>query len=272
MPDSGQAPAPEWLPKTIACTMEGKVALLRLSRPGKRNALNIEMIEGLHRFYADPPSGVRAVVLYGEGETFSAGLDLSDVQAHDATEGVFFSRRWHRAFAAMESGEVPTIAVLHGAVIGGGLELAAAAQIRIAEPSTFYALPEGQRGIFVGGGGSVRIPRLIGAARMMDMMLTGRTYGAAEGMSIGLSQYQTGAGEGLGMALEMARRIADNARLSNFAIMQALPRIAEIDPASGYLMESLMSSIAASDGEAKERLTGFLEKRAAKVKHTPKAG
>src|SRR3546814_2970966 len=107
---------------------------------------------------------------------------------------------WYAAFRHIQFGRVPVIAVLHGAVIGGGLELAAATHVRIAEPSSFYALPEGQRGIFVGGGGSVRIPRLIGVARMMDMMLTGRVYDAAEGHAIGLSQYLVGKGEEIGRA------------------------------------------------------------------------
>ena len=69
---------------------------------------------------------------------------------------------WHRVFERVQFGRVPVVAVLHGAVIGGGLELAAAAHVRVAERSAFYALPEGQRGIFVGGGGAVRLPRLIG--------------------------------------------------------------------------------------------------------------
>ena len=87
---------------------------------------------------------------------------------------------WHRAFDHLQFGRVPVVAVLHGAVVGGGLELACAAHVRVAETSTFYALPEGQRGIFVGGGASVRVPRLIGAHRMADMMLTGRVYSAEE--------------------------------------------------------------------------------------------
>ena len=89
------------------------------------------------------------------------------------------------------------ISVLKGAVVGGGLELASTTHIRVAETSTFYALPEGQHGLFVGGGGSVRIPRLIGAHRMADMMLTGRVLTAEEGHALGLSHYLTGPGEGL---------------------------------------------------------------------------
>ena len=97
------------------------------------------------------------------------------------------------------------VAVLHGAVVGGGLELAAAAHVRVAERSAFYALPEGSRGIYVGGGGSVRLPRLIGVARMMDMMLTGRTYSAEEGQAMGLSHYLVEPGEGFAKGLELAQ-------------------------------------------------------------------
>jgi enoyl-CoA hydratase/carnithine racemase len=255
------------LPNSIRVEIKGTVAVLSLARPAKRNALNVEMIEGLRAFFGQPPAGVRAVVLRGDGEHFCAGLDLADIKEQDATEGVFHSRLWHRAFAAIESGDLPVVSVLQGAVIGGGLELAAATHIRVAEPSAFYALPEGQRGIFVGGGGSVRIPRLIGVARMMDMMLTGRTYGAADGGAAGLSQYVVEAGAGDERALLLAGKMAGNARMTNFAVLQALPAIAAAGPAVGYLTESLISSIAASDGEAKERLAEFLDKRATKISH-----
>ena len=130
---------------------------------------------------------------------------------------------------------MPVVAVLHGAVVGGGLELAAAAHIRVAERSAYYALPEGSRGIYVGGGASVRLPRLIGVSRMMDMMLTGRTYSAEDGQAIGLSHYLVEPGTGLAKGIELAERIATNAPLTNFAVMHVLPRIAESDPASGYL-------------------------------------
>jgi enoyl-CoA hydratase/carnithine racemase len=140
--------------------------------------------------------------------------------------------------------------------------------VRVAEHSAYYALPEGSRGIYVGGGGSVRLPRLIGVARVMDMMLTGRTYSAEEGQVMGLTTYLVEPGKGMAKGLELAARIAANAPLTNFAVMQALPRIAESDPASGYAMEALMSAIAQADGEAKARLKAFLEKRGPKVTRT----
>ncbi len=154
---------------------------------------------------------------------------------------------------------------MHGAVVGGGLELAAAAHVRVAERSAYYALPEGSRGIYVGGGGSVRLPRLIGVARVMDMMLTGRTYSAEEGQAIGLSTYLAEAGKGFAKGLELALRIAGNAPLTNFAIMQALPRTAEMAPAAGLTVEALMTAIAQSDPQAKRRLKDFLEKRGPKA-------
>jgi enoyl-CoA hydratase/carnithine racemase len=255
------------LPASLHIELRDEVAVLRLSRPEKRNALDDVTVRGIHHFFDDLPAGTRAVVIHGEGDHFSAGLDLSSLRTRSTEEGVAHSRRWHRAFERIEFGEVPVVVALHGAVVGGGLELAASAHIRVAERGAFYALPEGTRGIYVGGGASVRLSRLIGTARMMDMMLTGRTYGAEEGVALGFSQYFVEPGEALPRAIEIARRATENAPMTNFAIMQALPRIAQTDPDTGLLMESLMSAIAQGSDEAKSRLAAFLEGRAAKVVH-----
>jgi len=263
---SDQVPS---LPSSLAAERHGAVAILRLNRPEKRNALDDETIIGIETFFTSLPEGIGAVLLAGAGEHFSAGLDLSELQERDVKQGIAHSGLWHRAFGKIQFGKVPVVAVLHGAVVGGGLELAAAAHVRVAERSAYYALPEGSRGIYVGGGGSVRLPRLIGVARMMDMMLTGRTYSAEEGQAFGLSTYLVEPSKGFAKGLELATRIAGNAPLTNFAVMQALPRIAEMDPASGYAMEALMSSIAQADAEAKARLKDFLEKRAPKVTRDP---
>jgi (methylthio)acryloyl-CoA hydratase len=257
------------LPASLKAERRDKVAILTLARPHKRNALDDETIIGIESFFTSLPDGIGAVLLHGEGEHFSAGLDLSELEERDITQGIAHSRLWHRAFEKIQFGKVPVVAVLHGAVVGGGLELAASTHVRVAERSAYYALPEGSRGIYVGGGGSVRLPRLIGVARMMDMMLTGRTYSAEEGQTMGLTTYLVEPGNGFARGLELAARIAGNAPLTNFAVMQALPRIAEADPASGYAMEALMSAIAQADPEAKARLKDFLEKRAPKVKRGP---
>ncbi len=253
------------LPPSLAAERRGAIAILRLSRPEKRNALDDGTVLGIESFFTRLPEGIKAVVVHGQGEHFSAGLDLSELTERDTAQGVEHSRMWHRAFQQIEFGKVPVVAVLHGAVVGGGLELAAAAHIRVAEKSAYYALPEGSRGIYVGGGASVRLPKLIGVSRMQDMMLTGHSYSADEGLAIGLSHYVVDVGAGLAKGIELAERIAQNAPLTNFAVMHVLPRIAESDPASGYLAESLMAAIAQGSDEAKARLKDFLEKRGTKV-------
>ena len=246
----------------------GPVLHVRLNRPAKRNSVSDELLAQLHTVWlhlAALQPEVKAAILSGEGAHFCAGLDLSEVSERNVTQAVHHSRSWHACFDAIQYGPVPVVAVLHGAVVGGGLELASSAHIRVAEASAFYGLPEGTRGIFVGGGGSVRISRLIGVARMTDMMLTGRVFDAAEGQQHAISNYLVGEGEGLAQALALAQKIATNAPLSNYAITQALPRIADLPASDGLFMEALISSIAQGDEAAKERVRAFLEKRAAKV-------
>ena len=241
------------------------VTHLRLMRPAKRNAINDALIAQIHTAAVNLPESTKALVVSGEGAHFCAGLDLAELSERSVAEGVLHSRSWHAAFDQLQFGRVPVIAVLHGAVVGGGLELATSAHLRVAERSAYYGLPEGQRGIFVGGGGSARIPRLIGVARMTDMMLTGRVLDADEGQAAGLSNYLVDDGKGLAKGLELAARVATNAPLSNFAVMQALPRIADLSQSDGLFVESLMASIAQGDDAAKSRVRAFLEGRAGKV-------
>lgn len=243
-----------------------EVAVIRLARTAKRNALSDGLILALRDLFEQMPASVRAAVIDGDGPHFCAGLDLSELRERDAGQGLHHSRMWHAALDRVQYGPVPVIAALHGAVVGGGLELASACHIRVADASTFYALPEGSRGIFVGGGGAVRIPKLIGVARMTDMMLTGRVYDAQEGERVGLAQYLVPEGQAFDKALELALRVAQNAPLTNYALMHALPRIAEQPADQGLFTEAMMAAIAQSAPEAKQRLADFLEGRAAKVR------
>ena len=252
----------------IHLEMQGSVAVVRLTRPTKRNALNDGLIASLRHIFENLPQEARAAVVAGDGDHFCAGLDLSELKERDAGEGLYHSRSWHAALDRVQSGPVPVIAALHGAVVGGGLELASACHIRVADESTFYALPEGTRGIFVGGGGAVRIPRLIGVARMTDMMLTGRVYNAQDGERIGMAQYLVPTGTAFDKAMEIAQRVATNAPLTNYALMHALPRIAEQPADQGFFTEAMMAAIAQSAPEAKQRVRDFLEGKAAKVAKT----
>ncbi len=249
----------------LQISIDGPVIHVRLNRPAKRNSISDPLIQQLHTCFINLPEGVKAAVISGEGSHFCAGLDLSELVERDIGSAVLHSRMWHAAFDAIQFGRVPVVAVLHGAVVGGGLELASSCHIRVAEASAYFGLPEGQRGIFVGGGGSVRVPRLIGVARMSDLMLTGRVFDADEGAQMGLVNYVVPEGEGLAKGIALAQRIATNAPMSNYAVTHVLPRIADQAQADGLITESLMAAVAESTPEAQDRLRAFLEGRAGKV-------
>jgi enoyl-CoA hydratase/carnithine racemase len=234
------------------------VAVLTLNRPAKRNALDDATVLGLGQFFLSPPRWARAVVLAAEGDHFSAGLDLNELKQRDALEGLHHSRMWHHAFATIEMGAVPVVSALKGAVIGGGLELASATHLRVADATTYFALPEGQRGLFVGGGASVRVPRLIGVHRMTDMMLTGRRISASEAADLGLVHYLTDEGQALTTALDLASTIAANSPVTNFAVLQALPRIARSAPDDGFFLEALVAGVAQSTEHAQSQMGAFL--------------
>lgn len=251
--------------RLVTLEIDGAIATITLNRPEKRNALSLRVVEHLRDCFASLPSSVRVAILAGAGPHFSAGLDLSELSETTAAEGMQHSLAWYEAFGKIQFGRIPVIGVLQGAVVGGGLELASSLHVRVAEESTYFGLPEGQRGIFLGGGGSVRVSKLIGFSRVTEMMLTGHVVDAREGLAIGLAHYVTPAGEGLRKARELADKIASNAPLSNFAILNALPLIAEQPMAHGLLTEALMATVTQSAPEAKERVNAFLQKRAGKV-------
>jgi enoyl-CoA hydratase/carnithine racemase len=248
----------------LTVAQEGDVALIGLNRPAKRNAINDALLAELEARVADAQSTARAMVIFGHGPCFSAGLDLSEHKARSAEEVFWHSRGWHRVFRGIRDGRVPAIAAIHGACVGGGLELAAACHIRVADPTAFFALPEGTRGIFVGGGASVHVARLLGVARMTDMMLTGRALDAAAAERAGLVTYVEA--DAQAKARELAQKVAQAAPLTVLGVLQALPRIQDMAESDGLFVESLVAALAQTGPEAQARLTAFLEKRA------PKAG
>ena len=246
--------------------IEGQLATLTMNRPGKRNAMCEELLGALEGFYFNPPEGVRVVILTGIEGHFCSGLDLAEHVHRSAEENLYHSRNWHKLMDQIRLGGLATVSALFGAVIGGGLELAAATHVRIAEASTIFQLPEGRRGIFVGGGATVRVGRILGPDRMREMMLTGRSYGAEDGVALGLAHYAVGAGEALPLAMTLARKIADNAPYSNYLMIQALGRIGDMSRSDGFFVESLAAAMAQTSDGALEGLNAFLEKREPKFR------
>jgi enoyl-CoA hydratase/carnithine racemase len=240
---------------------DGPVAFLAFNRPEKRNAVNDATVDALRTFLDGTGSETRAIVLSGNGGHFSAGLDLSEHVHRSAADVKSHSRGWHAVTAKLKDSGIPVVAALTGAVMGGGLEIAACCHVRVAEEGVQFRMPEGQRGIFVGGGGSVRISAIIGADRMAEMMLTGRTYDALEGLVLGLAHYVVPPGEALAKATELARQIAHNSRTVNRLVTTALPRIAKMSEADGLAAESEAAAESQSGPDAEEGLRAFLEKR-----------
>ncbi|KIN61083.1 Enoyl-CoA hydratase [Sulfitobacter noctilucae] len=248
------------------------VWVVTLNRPAKRNALDIDTIEELVTFFsAAPRAGVAAVVLAGSGDHFCAGLDLIEHHDEDRSPADFMHvcLRWHEAFNKMEYGGVPIIAALQGAVVGGGLELASSAHIRVMDQTAYFALPEGQRGLFTGGGATIRVTDLVGKARMIDMMLTGRVYGGQEAADLGLAQYIV-EGSSFDAALELARKAAQNLPLSNFAICSAVSHMQNMSAMDAAYAEAVVAGVVNTQPDARARLAAFADKSAARVRPNAK--
>jgi enoyl-CoA hydratase/carnithine racemase len=245
----------------IAVRSEQAIAYIEFNRPDKRNAINDEIMDGLTAFVAKPPPEIRCVVLSGAGGNFSSGLDLTEQVRRQGAEVFHHSRNWHRTLDSILNGGLPFVSCLSGAVMGGGLEIAAACHVRVAETGVQFRMPEGERGIFVGGGATANVSRLIGPSRLTEMMLTGRTLDAQEALSVGLIHYVANPGEAMPLATALARRIAQNSRFINSLIIQGISRISDMSRADGLFAESLAAALSTTSADAAEGLNAFLEKR-----------
>lgn len=253
----------------VTYELDGDIALIGINRADKRNALSTAVANQVIDAALRAGDEAKAGVIFGHGDHFCAGLDLVAAGAArraGVTDDHKRSRHeGHQGFDAIAKGRIPFVAALNGAVIGYGIELAAAAQIRVADRTAYFGLPEAMRGIFVGGGGSVRIQRLIGYARMADMMLTRRVLSAEEAHAQNLCQYLVDPGEALDKAKELARTIAENVALSNWTVCNVLPRMMEMSPDDGFMLEQ-MAAHYTFGVESQERLDQFARKLAPRFK------
>ncbi|MAF16382.1 MAG: enoyl-CoA hydratase [Marinomonas sp.] len=245
----------------IEFSVEHGIGHLRLNRPEKKNAINDSLCLEIEHAFINLPDDVNVIVFSGAGPEFCAGLDLAEHKAREPFEVVKHSNMWHRVFGHIQNSGIPVIAAMQGAVIGGGLELAICAHIRVTEKGTFYRLPEGRHGIFVGGGASVNVARVIGTSRMTEMMLTGRDVDAEEGYRIGLGHYVVENGASLDKAMELAASIAKNSKYSNWAMTTGLAHISNMAADDGLYTESLICGITQTSDEVKARIESFLNRK-----------
>jgi enoyl-CoA hydratase/carnithine racemase len=247
---------------SIEIERRGKIAIMTLNRPERRNALDDAAIEAIDRFFDRPDPAVKAVVLRAEGPHFCAGLDLQEHYDlnRSPVEFMRMCQNWHRAFDRMQFGSIPVIAALKGAVVGGGLEIAAATHVRVAEPSTFFALPEGQRGVFTGGGATVRVARIITPARMIDMMIAARTYDVKRGFDTGLVHEIVREGEAESRAIAIAEAAAEHYDVTNFGIITGIWRINDMSTTDGLFAESLLAGLVMTNPALRPSLEAFFAK------------
>lgn len=243
----------------------GSVAVVTLNRPEKLNALTPAMLERLEAVAAelDTWTDVRAAVLTGAGpKAFCVGADIS---AWSALAPLDMWRQWvprgHRVFARWSALRVPVIAAINGHALGGGLELAAAADIRIADPAATFALPEAGIATCPGWSGTQRLVRIIGASKVKVLALTGRRIDVTRAHEVGLVDEIAEAGGALNAAIEMAEQVARLAPVS-VQLTKQLVNAASGEGAA-VTLEAMAGALAATTADAREGMLSFSEKRAA---------
>jgi len=243
---------------------EGGVTTIQLNRPEKKNAFNgmlrQEMEAALKRIAADPQQ--RVVIVTGGEEFFCAGADIGEILEANTAEATYrHAREFQLLFDQIEALPQPVVAAVAGYALGGGCELALACDFRIASEGTKFGLPEIKIGAFPGGGGTQRLPRLIGAAKAKEMILTGDTIGAEEAFSFGLVMKVVPKDKLLEEARAFAAKLAALPRLALEASKMLINRGLEVDLASALEMEARCFGNLATSHDLREGTAAFLEKR-----------
>lgn len=241
--------------------IEDGIATLTIRRPARRNAIDAAMIDRLHTMCREiERSPARVAIVTGEGGSFSAGGDIDGWSSLGADD---FARRWvrdgHDAFDALSRLTVPLIAVLNGHALGGGLELAACADLRIAESHVKIGQPEPGLGIIPGWSGTQRATRRFGAGLVRRMALFGEVFSAEEAERLGLVDQVVPTGEGMEAARAAAGRVLQRAPRAT-ELTKMLINAAEGEE-SERVVEALAGALAAGSTELAEGLAAFREKR-----------
>ncbi len=251
----------------IHLSIEASVATITLSRADKLNALDLDMLGELSTVLdrVEVESAVRVVILTGEGKAFSAGGDIAAWGGMQPEEfGHHWVRHGHRIFDRLATLRMPVIAAMNGHALGGGLELAGAADIRIAERQAKIGLPETSLGMVPGWSGTQRLVRRFGAQIVRRMVLGGEMFPAEEAKLHGLVDHVVDTGEALNAAKDYAARIAARGPAA-VEISKLMLSIASGED-NGAAVEALGSILVAKTGDLKEGVSAFREKRAAEFK------
>ena len=253
----------------IKVERDDELAVVTIDRQDKLNALNAEVVgeigeafEGLRN-----DDSVRAVILTGAGQkAFVAGADIGELATMDSMTGVAVSRAGQEVFRAIEMFPKPVIAAVGGYALGGGCELALACHLRVASEKARFGLPEVGLGIIPGYGGTIRLARLVGLGRAIELTLTGDMVGAEQALTIGLVSVVAEPDELMDEAKALARKITKNGPVAVRLALESMYRAVDTATEDALGFESSAFGLLASTGDMKEGMQAFLEKRKADFK------
>ncbi len=241
----------------------GAVAVVTVNRPDKLNALNIETREEIVEVFKalGQDDTVRVVVITGAGDkAFIAGADIDEFKGKTAIAQREIMRS-SRAFDAMEDFPKPVIAMINGFALGGGCELAMGCDLRIASAKARLGQPEIKLGVIPGGGGTQRLPRLVGEGKAMELILTGDMIDAEEARRLGLVNQVFAPEELRAKTMELANRIAEMSPVALAMAKQAVKSAARLDLRAGLDAETELFALTFSSEDKEEGVSAFVEKR-----------
>lgn len=255
--------------ETLRIERNGPALILHLNRPDRRNAISLQMMADLIAAIeaAEDEAETRMIIIYGGAEYFSAGADLTEaVKVKTATEGTHYFKNWHKLNETLEHSSKPVIAAIEGYCMTGGLELALAADLRVAGEGSTFAITSARIGTVAGAGGTQRLPRVVGISNALDMLFAAEPIDAAEALRIGLINRLTERGGALKKALEMAALYATRAPLSVAFVKRVVHRGVQMDLASAIEFETFLVTTVYGTKDKQEGITAFLEKRSPNFK------
>lgn len=251
--------------KNLLVSIEPPLARVVINRPERLNALNLATLAELDQAFEHlrGAAGVRAVLLTGAGpKAFAAGADVSEIASLDAVAALEFSQRGNALFRRIERFPRPVIAAINGFALGGGLELAMAATLRLASENAWLGQPEVKLGLIPGYGGTQRLARLIGPGPALQLIIAGDPVTAAEALRLGLVNQVVPAAELMAAAEALARNIAAHAPLAIEFCLQAVRAGMEMSLDQGLALEASLFALSCATQDMKEGTRAFLEKRA----------
>ena len=255
--------------KYLLLEKEDGIGILYINRPDAMNALNTGVLEEIIQAVGEisRDNEIQVLIITGAGDkSFVAGADIKEMHGLTAVEGREFGYIGQAAFRAIEKLEKPVIAAVNGFALGGGCELAMAADIRLASEKAKFGQPEVGLGITPGFGGTQRLPRLVGEGRAMELILTANTINAEEAYRIGLVNHIYPAADLLDEARKMARKIMANAPLAVKYAMSAVNKGLQTDIDTGMAIEADLFGICFATEDQKAGMGAFLNKEKASFK------